>query len=143
MAKNNILIFLGIALIMVSAYLIYAQSQPTNPADVKNWDLICQVSIENPLFFDSKIKDVQCITEPSGLLSFSLSDIYTDKGNLEMSAQGKTAKTNYEVVESQTVTKKIKLNRLTPGSSSVTFNLRDTTGKLISSKIINQKIGGD
>lgn len=142
MAKNNILIFLGIALIMVSAYLIYAQSQPTI-GNTKNWDLICQVTIENPVFFDSKIKDVYCITQPSGLLSFSLSDIYTDKGNLEMSAQGKTARTDYDVVESQTVTKEIKLNRLSPGSSSVTFTLKDTTGKLISSKIINQKIGGD
>ena len=143
MSKNNILIFLGIALVMVSAYLIYAQSQPTNPADVKQWDLICQVSIENPLFFDSKIKDVNCITEPSRLLSFSLFDFYTDKGNLEMSAQGKTAKIDYDVVESKTITKEIKLTRLTPGSSSVTFTLKDTTGKLISSKIINQKIGGD
>ena len=111
MSKNNILIFLGIALVMVSAYLIYAQSQPTNPADVKQWDLICQVTIENPLFFGSKITNIDCDSQPSGFFSFSLSDIYTDKGNLEMKVGSKSTSTTYKIVESETITKEMRINR--------------------------------
>ncbi|MEK7064466.1 MAG: hypothetical protein AAB973_02540 [Patescibacteria group bacterium] len=140
MSKNNILIFLGIALVMVSAYLMYTSYWIDKPSSEKPRDLICQVTIENPLFFGSKITNIDCDSQPSGFFSFSLSDIYTDKGNLEMKVGSKSTSTTYKIVESETITKEMRINRLYPGVVSVSFNLKDNNKNIISSKTISQTI---
>lgn len=98
------------------------------------YDVTCEFELYNPIFKDVTFSDkpekqTTCYFKKSSLFSvYSISDFWTDKGTVRMSAQNKDVWVKYRVGEGSYEDHKMKLKRLTEGPTEITLQIYNEEG---------------
>jgi len=135
---------IGIFLLIVAAAVIAVNVVPesviTGDDEPAKYDVYCDVELSNPLLSRVVIGDVNCNSRKASI--FSLYSIIGDSGNLQISAQGKTASTQYDVTETKTKIYSLKIAKLSAGSTDISVSVYNDDSVLIASKKVNINVGG-
>ena len=105
--EKNRLVFIGLGLILVSAFFYVSTSGGQDPIIPKGNKIQCNFKLSNPLFNDPEVSELDCniidecigIGLPQSFIPFAITDPIFDQGKVVMSSGGKTDKADYQLIE--------------------------------------------
>ena len=137
------------ALIMIAGILlILASFEVISLISISNnqYDVLCEVKIENALFQDAKFQDESCLVKPSSILPFSVTNAfsvgYYDSGNVKLQIRNRSVVQTYKIAEGTTAFVRFRIDKLVPGDTTATFTFYNENGGIIDTKSIPLNIGG-